>query len=441
MHISIFGLGYVGTISAVCLANAGHRVIGVDVDTEKVDRIRSGLPPVQEKGLPSLLKEVVERGDLQVTTDAKKAVLDTQISLIAVGTPSSADGTVDLSAINKITKEIATALAEKNTYHLIVVRSTVPPGTSGKLIAVIEQRSNKKAGLDFGICMNPEFLREGSALADFYSPPYTVIGASDKHGGELLEGVYRSIDGLEGEVYRVGLREAEMLKYVNNSFHAVKVAFANEIARLCKKTRVDAGTVMNLVVADRKLNISPYYLRPGFAFGGSCLPKDTRAAISMGCTAGVETPLLASAIASNDAHVREAARRIKSLGKRRIGMLGITFKEGTDDLRGSPVLRLIEMLQEDEYEIRLFDSKIALGKDLLGENKHLLDTLVSDERILLLTDMERLVEAADVIVLADSNKESIEELAPLLQEDQVLFDLTGALRARKDLHCHYESLI
>lgn len=441
MRISVFGLGYVGTISAVCLARAGHEVIGVDTDEEKVERIAAGRPPVHETGLAPLLEEVVHLQRFKATGDGRRAVLDSEVSLVAVGTPSGIQGDVDLGAVERVAETIGSALQEKTEYHLLVVRSTVPPGTTEGLATVLERRTGKRAGAEFGVCMNPEFLREGSALADFYSPPYTVIGEYDAGSGERLKKIYESIAGLEGEIRRVDLRTAEMLKYANNSLHAVKVSFANEMARLCDCNGVDATTLMDLVSADRKLNLSPYYLRPGFAFGGSCLPKDTRAAIGMGRRAGMDLPLLEAAITSNDAHIQQAAVRISRYGMRRIGILGITFKADTDDLRESPVLRLVEILGRGGCEISVFDPRIASGKGLLGANRELLDNLVSSGRVLLLGGVEELINGADLVVVGVGAGETVERLSALVHEEQALFDLTGVLKGRRNLRCRYESLI
>ncbi|MCJ7646138.1 nucleotide sugar dehydrogenase, partial [bacterium] len=280
MRISVFGLGYVGCVSAACLARDGHKVMGVDINQNKVDIINSGRSPVVEKDIDEIIKEVVKSQKLIATTDVKEAVGNSEISMICVGTPSNDNGSLDLKYVKRVCVEIGTGLREKDEYHVVVVRSTMlPSSVEEELIPILEKTSGKKAGVDFGVCMNPEFMREGSSVYDFYHPPMTVIGELDKRSGGIVEEIYANIDA---PVVRTAIRVAEMIKYVSNAFHGLKVCFANEIGNICKKLGIDSHEVMEIFCMDKKLSLSPYYLKPGFAFGGSCLPKDLRALLYRG---------------------------------------------------------------------------------------------------------------------------------------------------------------
>lgn len=352
-RISIMGLGYVGLVSAACLSSAGHRVIGVDTSESRVNDIKDGNPTIHEIGLDTLLEHGRKSGRLSATLDAETAMLETDVTFISVGTPTGEDGGCDMSYIHSVARTIGHSLRNKEDFHLIVMRCSIPPGTTQNLIIPeIEEASGKQVDKDFGVCFNPEFLREGTAIHDFLTPPQTVIGASSRKSAKLLKDIYWFVDG-ETEV--TSLETAEMLKYADNTWHAVKVGFANEIGRFCKSYEIDSHDVMNLFIKDTKLNISPYYLKPGFAFGGSCLPKEVRAMQNLAADASVEMPIIDHVLRSNDAQIRDAERQILALMPRRVGFLGVTFKPGTDDLRESPILELMARLRDRGVEMRAYD--------------------------------------------------------------------------------------
>lgn len=355
--ISVFGLGYVGAVSMACFAKLGYEMIGVDVDDQKIEAISSGTSPIVEAQLGELLSSGVAYGRITATKDFVTAVRDTDITMISVGTPTAEDGGCDTRYISAAARNIGEALRLKDTYHLIVMRCSVPPGTTLDLVVPeVEKMSGKKLGKDFGLCYNPEFLREGTAVADFFDPPKTVIGASDERAAQTLADLYGRVDD---NVLFTSIGAAEMVKYADNTWHAVKVTFANEIGRLCKSIDVDSHEVMNVFVQDQKLNLSPYYLKPGFAFGGSCLPKEVRAMQYLSNINGIDAPLVQSLTHSNRAQVQEAFDIIESLGIERVGFLGVTFKANTDDLRESPVLDLMAMLLEKGYEVSAFDPNLV----------------------------------------------------------------------------------
>ncbi len=355
--VSVFGLGYVGAVSMACFAKLGYEMIGVDVDDQKIEAINSGSSPIVEAQLTELLTAGVAYGRIAATKDFIQAVRDTDITLISVGTPTAEDGGCDTRYIRAAAQNIGKGLRLKDSYHLIVMRCSVPPGTTLELVVPeVERVSGKKLGKDFGLCYNPEFLREGTAVADFFDPPKTVIGASDERAAETLAELYGRVDD---NILYTSIGAAEMVKYADNTWHAVKVTFANEIGRLCKSIEVDSHEVMNVFVQDQKLNLSPYYLKPGFAFGGSCLPKEVRAMQYLSDINGIDAPLVQSLMDSNRAQVQEAFDVIESLGIKRVGLLGVTFKADTDDLRESPVLDLMAMLMEHGYEVSAFDPNLV----------------------------------------------------------------------------------
>lgn len=411
--ISIVGLGYVGAVSVACFAQLGHRVVGIDLDLGKVEQIAAGSSPIVEAGLGEALTDGVADDLITAHTNVLDGVLETDITFVCVGTPSRADGTVDLSALKAVAGEIGSALALKSDYHLVVVRSTVPAGTTRRIVLPeIERVSGKRCGRDFGLCFHPEFLREGVAIADFYAPPKTVIGEHDERSGEMLARVYRSI---EAPLLRTSIEAAEMVKYVDNTWHAVKVAFANEIGKICQSADVDSHKVMDIFVQDRKLNLSPYYLKPGFAFGGSCLPKDVRAITGLAHANGVEVPLIDSLLRSNDSHIDHAFRLIAETGAKRVGLLGVTFKDGTDDLRESPQIDLLGRLIDAGYKVLAHDRNVnTAGVRLAGgylkaanpATRVALQVLPD-----LLTDTAgELVDACDVIVVSHGTPDFIAAL-------------------------------
>ncbi|RJO75653.1 nucleotide sugar dehydrogenase [Nocardia panacis] len=419
MAISVFGLGYVGCVSAACLAARGNSVVGVDVNPEKTEFIRQGRAPVVEERIGELTAEMVAAGRLTVTEEVAKAVLTTDISIICVGTPSGSGGSLSTQYLERVSAEIGAALANKDGWHIVAYRSTMVPGTCGDiLIPILEQASGKTAGMDFGVCVNPEFLREGSSVRDFENPPKTVIGASDERTGTQMTALYA---GLPGPRFLVPISVAEMTKYVDNSFHALKVTFGNEIGALCAELGLDSHAVMDIFLADTKLNISPAYLRPGFAFGGSCLPKDVRALTHTARRHDLELPVLQNVLASNEAQLRRAVELVMSLGRRRIGIFGLSFKAGTDDLRESPMVEFAERLIGKGYDVRIYDAHVALSR-LMGANRAFIEDRLPHLGDLLTDDIAAVVAHGEVFVAGTAEPEvvaAIDGIAP----DRTVIDL------------------
>ena len=355
--ISVIGLGYVGAVSTACLSSLGHRVVGVDIDQDKVDAIAAGTSPIHEKDLGRLLSQGTQAGLISTTTDLVEAVRSTDVTFVSVGTPTAPDGGCDYSFIRTAAREIGIGLRGKRDYHLVVMRCSIPPGTTMQvMVTEIEAASGGTLGDDFGVCFNPEFLREGVAVADFHAPPKTVIGASDDRAARILARIY---DPVDTNSILTGIEVAEMVKYVDNVWHATKVCFANEIGRICKPMGVDSHKVMDIFVQDTKLNLSPYYLKPGFAFGGSCLPKEVRAMSYLAGKAGADVPLIESLLPSNERQIQEAFDIVMRTGAKKVGVLGVAFKPGTDDLRESPALDLIAKLMEAGVEVVAYDSAVT----------------------------------------------------------------------------------
>ena len=424
MKVSIFGLGYVGCVSAACLAQDGHDVIGVDVNPHKVEQIRAGRSPIIEPGLDELVQRMVAEERLHATLEGQQAVLESDISLICVGTPSNSNGSLKLDYIENVSREIGQALAVKEDYHVVVVRSTVLPGTvRERVLPVLEEASGKRAGVDFGLSMNPEFLREGSAIADYYAPSQIVIGELDEPSGDAVEALYQAVDA---PVVRVDLETAEMVKYVNNAFHALKVVFANEVGSLCKLHGIDGQKVMEIFVQDRQLNISPAYLRPGFAFGGSCLPKDVRALLYRAKERDAEIPVLSAILASNEQHIQRGIRMVEATGRKCIGILGLSFKSHTDDVRESPVVPLIETLVGRGYQLAVFDEIVEPDK-LIGANRSFLEREIPHIASLMRPSLEEVVRWAEVVVVANGSP-AFRQVPEMLEEDQILIDLVGVAR-------------
>ncbi len=361
--ISVIGLGYVGAVSAACFSKLGHRVVGVDLDTRKTDAINAGKGPLLEHDLDDYISEGVQEGRINAVNSSLGAVMATDMTLVCVGTPSEADGSVNLKALLGAARDIGMAIKAKKQWHLVVIRSTIPAGTTRKMVLPeLERASGKKAGRDFGLCFHPEFLREGVAIADFFAPPKTVVGAYDKRSGEALCALYNSI---EAPLIVTTMEAAEMVKYVDNTWHAVKVAFGNEVGRVAQVLGIDSHEVMNIFCQDKKLNISSYYLKPGFAFGGSCLPKDLRGMTGLARKNGIELPMIGSVLASNDWHLDHSFNLVKATGAKVIGMLGVTFKSGTDDLRESPQLELLGRLVAAGHTVKVYDPNVtAAGIEL-----------------------------------------------------------------------------
>ena len=400
--ISVLGLGYVGAVSLACLADNGHQVIGVDVNQTKVNIINDGRSPIIEHGLDELMLKGVESGAIRAVTDTREAVHATEISIICVGTPSNSNGSLDLRYVERVSHEIGEALADKDAYHIVVLRSTVLPGTTQEVvIPALEKSSGKKCGVDFGVCFNPEFLREGSSIKDFYNPPFTVIGADDE---KIAEAVVQLYSMLNAPVQVVPLRVAEMIKYSCNAFHALKVTFANEIGTLCKASGIDSHRVMEIFCLDTKLNLSPYYLTPGFAFGGSCLPKDLRALLYHGRHFDLNLPVLESILPSNSVQVEQAYRLVTQAGSKRVGVLGFSFKAGTDDLRESPIVDLIERLIGKGYQVQVYDRNVSLA-NLQGANRAYIEKEIPHIAQLMTHTVDEVIEGSDVIVIGNNSPE------------------------------------
>jgi GDP-mannose 6-dehydrogenase len=400
--LSIFGLGYVGSVSAACFADRGIRVIGVDPSRVKVDMIQSGRSPIIEAGLDDLVAKGIASGRLEATDDWKRAIRETDLSLICVGTPSNANGSLDLSAVRRVAEDVGTAIGEKAGYHVVIVRSTMLPGSTDEIvIPTLERCSGKKAGVDFGVCYNPEFLREGSSIRDFDQPPFTVIGGAEERATEAAKALYASLDA---PLFVVPIRVAEMVKYTSNAFHALKVAFANEIGVLCRAQGIDSHQVMDIFVRDEKLNISPYYLKPGFAFGGSCLPKDLRALLYHGRSLDVYPPVLEAILPSNERHIDTAYQMIRRTGSKRVGILGLSFKAGTDDLRESPIVTLVERLIGRGYHVRVYDRNVSLA-NLHGTNRAYIEQEIPHITSVMTDSVDELLSDVDVVVVANGDPE------------------------------------
>jgi len=427
VNISIFGLGYVGAVSLACLARDGHRVIGVDVDQAKLDLIAAGRTPVVEEGMIELMRDVVASGRIDVTRDARDAVMRSDLSLVCVGTPSAPNGSQNQSAILGLCEELGAALRAKVTPHLIVFRSTLVPGTvEDVLLPILEAASGKKRGADFHVCFQPEFLREGTSIRDYDKPPFTIVGTDDEPARATLHALFGH---LPCEFLATSIRAAEMVKYCCNNFHALKITFANETARLCEALGVDPFEVMDLVCKDRQLNISPAYLKPGFAFGGSCLPKDLRATMYLAKTHDVELPVQAAILSSNRQHIDHAIAKVVQTGKRRIGMIGLSFKTGTDDLRESPLVLLAEHFIGKGFGLRVYDPEVQLSR-LLGANRRFIEQHVPHIGSLMCSEIASVIDASDVIVVALDDRSTIEALAQQVRPDQMVLDLVGIRETR-----------
>ncbi|HET8619831.1 MAG TPA: nucleotide sugar dehydrogenase [Acidimicrobiales bacterium] len=406
-RVAVFGLGYVGTVSAACLASRGHTVIGVDVSPDKVAMVTEGRTPVVEERIGELIAEQVTAGRLTATSDAAAAVAATDLALVCVGTPSTPSGSLLTTYLEQVSDEIGAALAGRPERYTVVIRSTMLPSTCEEVVAPrLEAASGLRAGTDFGLGVNPEFLREGSSVRDFFEPPKTVIGEIDEASGDAVAELY---EGLPGPVYRVPLGVAEMIKYADNSFHALKTGFANEMGAICKALGLDSHAVMDILTADTKLNISPAYLRPGFAFGGSCLPKDLRALVHRARREDVAIPILDSILPSNEGQIDRVFRTIEATGKRRVGLLGLSFKPGTDDLRESPLVALAERLLGRGFELMIHDSQVAVSR-LLGANRAYVDQRIPHLSKLMASSAREVVDHAEVVVVGTADPDGIAEL-------------------------------
>jgi GDP-mannose 6-dehydrogenase len=418
LKISIFGLGYVGTVSAGCLASEGHHVIGVDPLQAKVDLINKGRSPIIEADINEIIASAAAAGRLRATDDSGQAIRETELSFVCVGTPSQANGNLDLRYIRRICEQIGEVLKSKSTRHTVVIRSTILPGTMNNIvIPTLEEFSGKRAGIDFGVCSNPEFLREGSAVRDFRSPPKTVIGELDEASGGVLAQLYEKLDA---PLIRTDLETAEMIKYVDNSWHALKIGFANEIGNICKSLGLDAHQVMNIFCQDKKLNISPAYLLPGFAFGGSCLPKDLRALSYQAKTHDLHLPILSSILPSNEVQINRGLQMITGKGHTRVGILGFSFKAGTDDLRESPLIEVIERLLGKGYDLRIYDRNVNIAS-LVGANRDFILNHIPHISKLMVGDIDAVLNHAQTIVIGNKDPDFM-GVAGRLREGQLLVD-------------------
>jgi GDP-mannose 6-dehydrogenase len=428
LQISIFGLGYVGTVSAGCLAKDGHPVTGVDPVQTKVDLINKGLSPIIEAEIGELVESGVRSGRLRATDNPTEAIRETELSFVCVGTPSQANGNLDFRYIRRICEQIGQALKDKSAWHTVVIRSTILPGTMHNIvIPVLEEYSGKRAGVDFGVCHNPEFLREGSAVRDFYAPPKTVIGELDQTSGNTLASLYAN---LEAPLIRTDLQTAEMVKYVDNNWHALKIGFANEIGNLCKAFGIDAHAVMNIFCQDRKLNISPAYLLPGFAFGGSCLPKDLRALAYQAKVHDLQLPIISSILPSNELQISKGLRLIMEKEHRRVGILGFSFKAGTDDLRESPVVEVIERLIGKGYDLRIYDKNVNVAS-LVGANRDFILNRIPHISRLMVPSIDAVLDHAQTVVIGTKDPD-FRQVPDRLLDGQVLVDFVRIADRRSE---------
>jgi len=418
LKVSIFGLGYVGTVCAGCLAKEGHEIFGVDPVRTKVQLVNAGKSPIIEADIEEIIANAVKSGRLRATDDAVQAILDTDISFVCVGTPSQINGNLDLTHVRYVCEQLGQGLKDKTARHTVVIRSTILPGTMRRMvIPVLEENSGKKASTDFGVCNNPEFLREGSAVADFTFPSKTVIGELDRASGDTVAALYAKLDA---PLMRTDIETAEMIKYIDNSWHALKIGFANEIGNLCKSFSIDAHKAMDIFCQDKKLNISPAYLKPGFAFGGSCLPKDLRALAYSAKLHDLELPILNSILPSNELQVSRGLQLIMEKGHKRVGILGFSFKEGTDDLRESPMIEIIERLTGKGYDLRIYDKNVQVAR-LVGANRDFILNRIPHISKLMVDNVDAILQHAETIVIGNKSAE-FESVPQKLRTGQCLVD-------------------
>jgi GDP-mannose 6-dehydrogenase len=436
MKLSVFGIGYVGCVSAACFANGGHDVTGVDLNATKVEIINSGKSPIVEAGIEELIGAMVAAGRLRATTSSVDAVTNSELSLVCVGTPSNTNGSLDLDHVKHVCEEIGAALKLKQERHTVVIRSTMLPGTvEGLVVPTLEASSGKRAGTDFGVCINPEFLREGSSLKDFNAPPFTLIGADDAQTANLVRELYADI---QAPLFVTALKTAEMVKYACNCFHALKVSFANEIGNICKAVGIDSHEVMHVFSQDTKLNLSPYYLTPGFAFGGSCLPKDLRAINYKAKQVDVEVPVLAAILPSNRLQIERAVEMVLQTKKKRVGVLGFSFKAGTDDLRESPMVTLIETLIGKGLQLAIYDRDVSLAK-LFGANKQYIEREIPHISQLMRGSIAEVLDDAEVLVVGNKASE-FREISGKVRADQVVIDLVRLFENDQKIDGSYQGI-
>jgi GDP-mannose 6-dehydrogenase len=437
MNVSVFGLGYVGSVSAACFAQDGHTVVGVDVNPDKVASLNDGRSPIVENGLDERIRENAANGRLRATVDTKEAVDATSLSLICVGTPSRKNGSLDLTYLERVCEQIGGALATKDSYHVVVVRSTVLPGTThGVVIPALERTSGKKYGSGFGVTVNPEFLREGTAINDFRHPPMTLVGHNYMSDAQPTQALYAKV---EADMVTTSIRTAEMIKYASNTWHALKVCFANEVGNLCKRLEIDSHEVMDIFCRDEKLNLSSYYMKPGFAFGGSCLPKDVRAMQYRAKEVDLDMPVIQAILGSNHLQIQHALEMIGDPGKKRIGLLGFSFKAGTDDLRESPIVILAEALLGKGYQLCIYDRNVSVAR-LVGANRDYINKQIPHLSSLLSESIEHVIDNSDVLVVGNGSPEFAEALRRTRPDQTVidLFRLKGI--DRKEIPAQYTGI-
>jgi GDP-mannose 6-dehydrogenase len=436
MKVSVFGLGYVGSVSAASFAADGHTVIGVDVNPDKVASLNDGLSPIVEKGLDELIRTASDNGLLSATTDTDEAVHSTDLSLLCVGTPSRKNGSLDLSYLERVCEQIGTALKTKDDYHVVVVRSTVLPGTTHELvIPTLERASGKQYGAGFGVTVNPEFLREGTAIHDFRNPPLTLVGHNYQSDAAPTEALYSKV---QAPLVNTNIRTAEMIKYASNTWHALKVCFANEIGNLCKRLEIDSHEVMDIFCRDQKLNLSSYYMKPGFAFGGSCLPKDVRALQYRAKEVDLDLPVIQAILGSNQLQIQHALDQVMESGRKRIGLLGFSFKAGTDDLRESPIVVLAEALLGKGYDLRIYDKNVSIAR-LVGANKEYINKQIPHLSSLLCDTIDEVLDKSDVIVVGNGAPEFSDALKKT-RPDHVIVDLVRVKTDPAEIPGQYQGI-
>ena len=433
MNVSIFGLGYVGCVGAACAAKLGHHVIGNDISENKVNLIKEGRPTIIEAEIDELMKEGHDKGLIEATTDSRYAVLHSDLSFIVVGTPSTKEGHLNLNYVFNVAKEIGEALKDKESFHAVAIRSTVLPGTNKEVGRIIEEASGKKAGEDFAVVSNPEFLREGTAVHDYMNPPLTLIGTDSERAEQMFREFYRDIPG---EFISTDIEVAEIMKYVNNTYHALKIVFGNEIGNICKALDIDSHKVMDIFCRDRQLNISPYYFKPGFAYGGSCLPKDSKALRTLAHDHYIDAPVINAIDPSNQLQKKNALEIIESKGLSKVGILGLSFKSGTDDLRCSPIVDVAEELLGKGFDIRIYDKNVRVSQ-LTGTNADFIAAKLPHLHEIITDDLDAVAGASDLLVITNREKEF--EDIPVRYPGKVLIDLVRQFESL-DYDGHYEGI-
>jgi GDP-mannose 6-dehydrogenase len=432
LNISIFGLGYVGCVSLGCLAKNGHQVIGVDLNDTKVDFINKGKSTVVEKEIDNIIYEQHKLGNISAVNNGIQAVIDTDVSFICVGTPSTSNGHLNLEAIHKVAEEIGDGIREKNSFHVVVIRSTVLPGTNEKVTKIIEDISKKESNKGFAVISNPEFLREGSAVKDYYNPAFTLIGTNNKISVEIMKKIYENINS---PFITTDIKIAELIKYVNNAFHALKITFANEIGNICRKIDVNSHELMDVFCMDKKLNISSYYLKPGFAYGGSCLPKDLKALRTIAHDFYIESPVLENIEKSNELQKNIVYEQILNFNKEKVSFLGLSFKAGTDDLRNSPIIDIIERLLGKGFDVKIYDKNVHLSR-LVGANKEYILKKIPYISKFLLDNPKEIIKNSDVIIVVNKEKE-FTDILNKVPDDKIIYDLVNIDFKKKERKKNY----